>query len=98
MTQGADGNFYGAAYEGGAYSSGSIYKMTPNGAVSPIYEFTGLDDGAYPLTDLVQGKDGKFYGTTVEGGDNGFGTVFSLTTNGTLTTLVSFDYDQWRVP
>jgi uncharacterized repeat protein (TIGR03803 family) len=40
---------------------------------------------------LIQGRDGKFYGTTEEFGANDFGTVFSLTTNGTLTTLVAFN-------
>ncbi len=36
------------------------------------------------------GHDGNFYGTTSGGGSSGYGTVFRMTTNGTLTTLVSF--------
>jgi uncharacterized repeat protein (TIGR03803 family) len=98
LTQGADGNFYGASYQGGANSFGSIYKMAPNGAVTAVYEFTGSADGAYPYADLVQGKDGHFYGTTLEGGANGYGTVFGLTTNGTLTTLASFNYTNGAYP
>ena len=98
LTQGTDGNFYGAAYQGGANSFGSIYKMTANGAVTAVYEFTGSDDGAYPYADLVQGKDGHFYGTTLEGGANGYGTVFSLATNGTLTTLAAFNYSNGAYP
>ena len=44
---------------------------------------------------LVQGTDGKFYGTTFEGGNNtycvlGCGTVFKITSGGVLTTLYSF--------
>ena len=39
---------------------------------------------------LTLGNDGNFYGTTEEGG-SGYGTVFQVTTNGTLTTLVSFN-------
>ena len=46
---------------------------------------------ALTLCALVQGADGNFYGTTTEGGTNGDGAVFSLTTNGTLTTLFSFE-------
>ena len=98
LTQGTDGNFYGASEQGGANFAGAIYKMNPSGAVTALYEFTGLTDGAYPLTDLVQGRNGTFYGTTAEGGANGYGTVFSLTTNGTLTTLVSFNYTNGAYP
>src|SRR6266568_4684842 len=98
LVQALDGNFYGTAYQGGANSSGSVFKMTPTGAVTPLYEFTGESDGAYPYAGLVQGKDGNFYGTTIGGGVSGYGTVFSLSTNGALTTLVSFDYTNGGYP
>ncbi|MFN7140015.1 MAG: choice-of-anchor tandem repeat GloVer-containing protein, partial [Limisphaerales bacterium] len=54
-------------------------------------------DGASPFANLVEGNDGLFYGTTSEGGvytnsaGKGFGTIFKITTNGVLTSLVSFD-------
>ena len=64
LVQGSDGNFYGTTYQGGANSYGSIFKMTPAGAFTAIYEFTGADDGAFPYAGLTQGKDGNFYGTT----------------------------------
>ena len=38
---------------------------------------------------LRLGNDGNFYGTTRYGGSSGFGAVFKVTTNGTLTPLVS---------
>jgi uncharacterized repeat protein (TIGR03803 family) len=98
LVQGADGNFYGTAYQGGGYSFGSIFKMTPAGAVTALYEFTGYTDGAYPYAGLIQGKDGNFYGTTTEGGANGYGTVFRLATNGTLTTLASFNFANGAYP
>jgi uncharacterized repeat protein (TIGR03803 family) len=47
---------------------------------------------------LVQAADGLLYGCTYYGGDIGYGTVYSLTTNGALTTLVSFDYDNGAYP
>ena len=46
--------------------------------------------GAIPTAPLVQGLDGKLYGTTNSGGANGLGTVFHITPGGTLTTLYSF--------
>jgi uncharacterized repeat protein (TIGR03803 family) len=91
LVQASDGNFYGTANSGGEYSSGSVFKMTTNGTVTGLYGFTGNNDGAYPYAGLIQGRDGKLYGTTSEGGSDGFGTVFSLTLSGVLTTLVSFD-------
>ena len=50
-----------------------------------------LSCGQSPMGALAQGTDGNFYGTTHEGGNYGiWGTVFKITTNGTLTTLISF--------
>lgn len=39
---------------------------------------------------MVLGADGNLYGTTICGGRYGYGTIFQLSTNGTLTTLYSF--------
>jgi uncharacterized repeat protein (TIGR03803 family) len=50
-------------------------------------------DGSQPTSELVQGLDGSFYGTTYIGGANSFGTVFTITPSGTLTTLHSFGGD-----
>jgi uncharacterized repeat protein (TIGR03803 family) len=92
LGQGADGNFYGTAFEGGSYSDGSVFKMTTTGVVSALYGFTGGNDGGHPyLAGVIQARDGKLYGTTEEFGAYDNGTVFSMTTNGTLNTLVSFD-------
>ena len=51
-----------------------------------LHSFDGTD-GTYPEAGLVQATDGNLYGTTVEGGANGDGTVFKMTPSGTLTTL-----------
>src|SRR5436190_100386 len=56
-------------------------------SIQPIYSFT---DGAYPYAALTLGPDGNFYGTTFEGGSSLVGTVFQVTTDGALRTLVSF--------
>src|SRR5208282_4612644 len=89
LVQGSDGNFYGTAW-GGTNGYGTVFKITPNGALTTLYSFSGGDDGAYPSAGLVQGSDGSFYGTTQYGGTNGWGTVFKISTNGVLTSLYSF--------
>ncbi|HEY6290149.1 MAG TPA: choice-of-anchor tandem repeat GloVer-containing protein [Terriglobia bacterium] len=48
------------------------------------------EDGANPYSALVQGTDGHLYGTTVHGGDNGYGTIFKISTTGRLTTIYRF--------
>jgi uncharacterized repeat protein (TIGR03803 family) len=66
--------------------------MTPAGALSVIYSFcsqSACTDGANPLW-VVPGKDGKFYGTTYNGGANNVGTVFKISSAGKLKTLHSF--------
>lgn len=55
-----------------------------------------ITNGADPFAGLVQGADGDFYGTTAIGGSsvnctNGCGTIYKITSAGTLTTLHSFD-------
>jgi len=90
LAQGIDGNFYGTTENGGTSNSGTIFKMSANGAYSSLYSFTGGDDGANPEAGLVQGSDGYFYGTASQRGANNFGTVFQISSNGELTTLYAF--------
>jgi uncharacterized repeat protein (TIGR03803 family) len=90
VVQAADGNFYGTTLEGGTAYSGSVFKMSPSVGVLNLYSFTGGTDGNLPTAGLIQGSDGSLYGTTYEGGTNGDGVVFKITTNGLPTTLYSF--------
>jgi uncharacterized repeat protein (TIGR03803 family) len=95
LIQGADGNFYGTTVNGGVNKSqGTVFKMTPGGMLTTLYSFCEqgvlCPDGAAPLAGLVQAANGDFYGVTVAGGANDGGTVFKITSSGTLTTLYSF--------
>jgi uncharacterized repeat protein (TIGR03803 family) len=90
VIQGTDGNFYGSTSQGGVSGAGTIFQLTPSGALTVLYAFTGVDDGAYPYAGVVQGTDGNFYGTTYLGGVSGAGTVFQLTPVGTVTVLYAF--------
>src|SRR5271166_1837884 len=107
LVQATDGNFYGTTYQGGAvancggiFGCGTVFKITPGGTLTTLYSFcaqSNCTDGVYPYAGLVQATDGNFYGTAWGGGassaycPNGCGTVFKITSAGTLTTLHSFD-------
>ena len=90
LAQGSDGNFYGTTSYAGPNGYGTVFRITPGGGLTTMWSFSGCTDGAYPDAGLVQGSDGNFYGTTVNGGTGGDGTVFRITTNNNLTTLWQF--------
>jgi uncharacterized repeat protein (TIGR03803 family) len=93
LIQGTDGNYYGTTYYGGAYGAGSVFSITPGGTLTTFYSFCGQTncaDGYNPMVSLLLASDGKFYGTTSSGGATGFGTIYTLTADGTLTTLYNF--------
>jgi uncharacterized repeat protein (TIGR03803 family) len=94
LVQGTDGNFYGTTEIGAnpacdlGYGCGTAFKITPAGKLTTLYSFcsqSNCADGVEPLGGLVQGTDGKFYGTASRGGNpncipnfSSCGTVFSL--------------------
>jgi uncharacterized repeat protein (TIGR03803 family) len=89
--QATNGEFYGTTILGGANDWGTIFTITPGGKLTTLYSFcTNCSDGNQPDAGLIQARDGDLYGTTENGGINGSGTVFKLTTAGALTTLYSF--------
>ena len=91
LTLGSDGSFYGTTVGDGASDGGTIFKVTTNGQLTTLFSFRGTN-GSHPLAALTLGADGNFYGTTYAGGigTDHIGTVFKVTTNGQLTSLVAF--------
>jgi uncharacterized repeat protein (TIGR03803 family) len=105
LTQGADGNLYGMTNTGGVgecnggqIGCGTVFRITRGGKLTTLYRFcsqTNCADGSNPIGGLTQASDGNFYGTTTTGGANctatgGCGTVFKITSAGTLATLYNF--------
>jgi uncharacterized repeat protein (TIGR03803 family) len=94
LVQGTDGNLYGTTNQGGANDKGSVFKITPSGALTTLHSFSW--GRKYP-SGLVQATDGNLYGTTAFGGVNdgcnergGCGMVFKINPAGEFARLYSF--------
>jgi uncharacterized repeat protein (TIGR03803 family) len=92
----SDGNFYGTTNLGGSgkQNAGTIYKMTPGGALTTLYTFcptapSPCDDGKYPIG-LMQASNGNFYGVAANYGADNNGTIFELSKSGVFKVLYSF--------
>ena len=82
LALGTDGNVYGTTGIGGTTGGGVIFRVTPSGQYSIVYNFCsvpGCKDGSFPQTGMIQHTNGKFYGATESGGQtvNG-GEFYSL--------------------
>ena len=92
LTQATDGNIYGTTTNGGGHGYGNVYRITPSGEITSIYNFCkrpNCADGTTPESAPVLGSDGNLYGTTT-GIGYGYGTVYKMTLTGKLTTLYTF--------
>ena len=82
---------YGTASAGGTSGGGTVFRVNTDGtAFTNLYTFTGGGDGGNPYAGLVLSGN-TLYGTASAGGTSGWGTVFSVNTDGTgFTTLHGF--------
>lgn len=89
---GSDGMVYGATYYGnGTY--GKIFRVNQDGTGFTILRTMNYStDGGYIWGGLIEGNDGRLYGTAVTGGAYGSGTVFAVNKDGSsFTVLVHFN-------
>ena len=90
------GYLWGAASTGGADNFGTLFKVNAStGLLTPMTDFAGstagTSRGLFPYAALVSDGAGNFWGTTITGGSNGYGTVFEVTgSTGVLKTVIDF--------
>ena len=85
---------YGTTAPGGNDGYGAVYSVPVTGGTPTVLgSFDYFTNGDEPAADLTLSADGStLYGTTVQGGDDEYGTVFSLPlAGGDPTVLASFD-------
>jgi uncharacterized repeat protein (TIGR03803 family) len=93
LVQARNGSLYGTTSGGGKTDSGTVFQIAKGNKFSTIYNFcvkTYCADGVAPIGTLIQGSNGNLFGTTEAGGVEGWGTVFEVTSSGTLKTLHTF--------
>jgi uncharacterized repeat protein (TIGR03803 family) len=98
-----DGALYGTTSRGGRAGAGTIYKITLAGKERVLYSFAGgPGDGAGPSSGLVA-FNGKLYGTTPVGGEDGkkfdHGTLYEIDPRGGVErVLYRFDFPRGSRP
>jgi uncharacterized repeat protein (TIGR03803 family) len=110
VAEGADGNFYGTTVAGGTSAvcaglynggCGTVFQLTPAGKLTTLYNLCSVSnclDGLSPYGTIMQATDGNLYGTALEGGTLGYGTLFQVTTGGAFSVLHNFDRDNGGYP
>lgn len=86
----AEGNLYGTTYDGGAFHTGVVFKLSPQGAETVLHSFGSNGDGIHTQAGLIIDGNGNLYGTSFQGGAFGAGIVFKLDSAGNETILHSF--------
>jgi uncharacterized repeat protein (TIGR03803 family) len=90
------GNLYGTTEYGGRHQQGNVFRLSPQGRGTTVYDFTGRSDGASPGGNLVADSTGNIYGVAMYGQHEsctakGCGSVYALNvTSGEITVLHTF--------
>lgn len=102
LTLGNDGNLYGTTEWGGTLASGTVFKLTPAGALTTLWTFDNAADGAAPWYPMIQGLDGSFYGTSYTQYAGDYGAFFKLVPTATPpykeSVPVDFNYTNGSEP
>lgn len=94
LIEGSDGALYGTGYANGNHQAGSVFKINKDGTGYTVLHHFNYDngDGNNPEGGVIEGGDGKLYGTTTYGGALDFGIVFRIDKDGSgYTVLRDFD-------
>jgi uncharacterized repeat protein (TIGR03803 family) len=85
----SDGNYYGISQATNA-TTGYVFRVTPSGSLTQIYNFLSGTFVGYLQAPLLQADDGNLYGAASFGGANGTGIIYKLTLDGQYTLLYTF--------
>ena len=98
LIEASNGKLYGTTSGGGSINDGgTIFSFdTSTNILSKLYVFPGSSNdstGNYPLSTLFQATNGLMYGTTSNGGINGYGVIYSFDpVSNTYSKIKDLDY------
>jgi uncharacterized repeat protein (TIGR03803 family) len=99
LMQASDGNFYGVSQLGGANSCGisgapnscgTIFRVTPQGTLTIIHSFGGVNGPTVAKYAPTEGSDGFLYGVTLQGGSTNGGVAYKIGKSGGFSVLSNF--------
>jgi uncharacterized repeat protein (TIGR03803 family) len=73
------GNIYGDTLQGGSSNVGVVYKLSKSGVETVLHSFSYYSEGAYALGGVIRDAKRNLYGTLLDAGPSGYGTVWKLT-------------------
>lgn|GEM_PF-3639543 len=89
--QARDGNFYGVVKQG-KKQRGTIFRMTPQGAIENLFDFGDSDGTSMDIGGLIEADDGNFYGVIEQGyGAKQNGSIFQMTPKGVVSIVHTFN-------
>jgi uncharacterized repeat protein (TIGR03803 family) len=98
VTLGFDGNFYGTTQGGGSHAAGTVFKVTPTGTLTTLWNFANGTDDSVPVYTTLQGQDGNMYGVSVGQYNGQYGTLFKVSAAGVFKALHDFGYTDGAAP
>jgi uncharacterized repeat protein (TIGR03803 family) len=98
VTLGFDGNFYGTTQGGGSHAAGTVFKVTPTGTLTTLWNFANGTDDSAPIYTTVQGQDGNIYGVSEEQYVGQNGAFFKVSAAGVFKVLRDFAYTNGAAP
>lgn len=73
LIEGRDDHYYGTTSSGGAFHSGTIFRVSPEGEADVVHSFDPNTEARGPTGGLTVGIDGQFYGVTCHSASSGSG-------------------------
>jgi uncharacterized repeat protein (TIGR03803 family) len=98
VTLGFDGDFYGTTQGGGSHAAGTVFKVTPTGTLTTLWNFANGTDDSVPVYTTLQGQDSSMYGVSVGQYNGQYGALFKVSASGVFKTLRDFTYANGAYP
>lgn len=88
LIEGTDGMLYGTTEAGGVEGNGTVFALSKYGFGYQVVRSFAMSDGQGAYGGIIEGQDGRLYGTLYTGGPQGGGVAYALNTDGTEFTII----------